>query len=77
VHLFLDYESTDLLTFLQVGILNGWDVHLIPDSSGYARAFVSHDEFFEYAANEDNQDLATALAAEVPGAQPIAANARR
>src|SRR5689334_17159602 len=26
-HLFLDYESADLVSFLQVGILNGWDIH--------------------------------------------------
>jgi len=55
-HLFLSYESPDLITFLEIGILSGWDMHLIP-AVGYARAFVSHDEFVKFAANEHNRDL--------------------
>ena len=67
-HLFLDYESADLVSFLQVGILCGWDMHLIP-SGGYARAFVSHDEYIEFAANEANPYLAHEFAAQIGGAE--------
>ena len=69
-HLFLTYEDGALMSFLQVGILNGWDMHLIP-SVGYARAFVSHDEYLEFAANEANQDIATSFAEAVDGAEVI------
>jgi hypothetical protein len=48
-HLFLDYEEADLVSFLELGILNGWDMHLLPvlnyGGSDTARAFVSHDEW--------------------------------
>jgi hypothetical protein len=53
-HLFLDFEASDLVTFLQVGILAGWDLHLVP-SEGYARAFVSHDEWFALAFSNEGQ----------------------
>jgi len=55
-HLFLNYEGPDLITFLEVGILSGWDMHLIP-TVGYSRAFVSHDEFVEFSADEHNPAL--------------------
>jgi len=45
-HLFLNYEGQDLVSLLQVGIIGGWDIHLVP-SRGYGRAFVSHDEWLE------------------------------
>jgi hypothetical protein len=60
--LFHDFERAELVSFLQVGILCGWDMHLIP-TSGYARLFTSHDEYVEYAANEANPDLAQAFLA--------------
>jgi hypothetical protein len=48
-HLFLEYEDADLATFLEVGILNGWDVHVLPELAyggpDMARAFVCHDEW--------------------------------
>jgi hypothetical protein len=53
---FLDFEVPDLVSFLEVGILNGWDIHLIP-TVGYARAFLSHDEFVEFATDEANAGL--------------------
>jgi hypothetical protein len=43
-HLCLDYERAEVVTLVQLGILFGWDVHLIP-YAGYARAFVCHDEW--------------------------------
>jgi hypothetical protein len=67
-HLFLDYEGPDLVSFLEVGILCGWDMHLIP-FVGYAWAFVSHDEFVEFAADEANPDLVHDWAAHLGGAE--------
>jgi hypothetical protein len=67
-HLFLSYEAPDLVSFLQVGILCGWDMHLLP-AVGYARAFVSHDEFVEFAADAANGDLVDAFAADLGGAE--------
>jgi len=55
-HLFLDYEGSDLSSFLQVMILCGWDAHLQP-YAGYARAFVSHDEIVEFASDDNNPNL--------------------
>lgn len=66
-HLFLDYEAADLVSFLEVGIICGWDIHLIP-FVGYARAFVSHDEFAEFAADDANPDLVHDFAARMDGA---------
>ena len=50
-HLFLKHESHDLVSFLQVGVSAGWDMYLLP-SAGYGRAFVSHDEWIEFAMVE-------------------------
>ena len=48
-HLFLDFEAPDLISFLQIGTLFGWDMHLLPmlnyGGSDTARAFISHDEW--------------------------------
>jgi hypothetical protein len=55
-HLFLAHEGADLVSFLQVGILSGWDMHLLP-AVGYARAFVSHDEWVAFASNDSNPRL--------------------
>jgi hypothetical protein len=51
-HLFLDYESGDLISFLQVGLGMGWDMHLLT-SDDYARVFVCHDEWTEFAVTGD------------------------
>jgi hypothetical protein len=45
-HLCLDFERPETVTLIHLCILFGWDVHLIP-TVGYARAFVSHDEWIE------------------------------
>jgi hypothetical protein len=50
-HLFLGYEAPELVSFLQVALLCGWGGHLLP-VAGFARAFVSHDEFVEFAADD-------------------------
>ena len=48
-HLFLDYEQADLMSFLQLGIVSGWDIHLLPTlqygGPDAARVFCSHDEW--------------------------------
>lgn len=69
-HLFLDYEAADLVSFVQIGIICGWDMHLIP-FVGYARAFVSHDEFVAFAADEANPDLVHDFAATIDGAEVL------
>ena len=30
-HLFLNYEIADFVTFIQIGILSGWDMYVLPD----------------------------------------------
>ena len=48
-HLFLDYEDADLVSFLQLGIVHGWDMHVLPQLAyggmDAARVFVCHDEW--------------------------------
>ena len=56
-HLFLEYEDADLVSFLQLGIVHGWDMHVLPDL-GYgemdtARAFVCHDEWIALHHRQD------------------------
>lgn len=45
-HLCLDYERSEVVTLVHMGILFGWDLHLIA-TSAYARAFVCHDEWVD------------------------------
>ena len=51
-HLFLNYEKTDLLSYLQIIIQNGWDFYAL-GAEDYARLFVSHDEYFVAAVADD------------------------
>src|ERR1043166_2157708 len=57
-HLFLDYEESDLVTYLQVMIDCGWDVEILPQltygGAGSARAFLSHDELVVLAHRDEN-----------------------
>jgi hypothetical protein len=46
-HLFLQFEEADLVSFIQVGLIAGWDMHVIPPI-GYGRVFCSHDEWVEF-----------------------------
>lgn len=50
-HLFLDYERPDLVSFLQLGLTAGWDIHLFP-TAGHGRAFVSHDGWVAFAMTD-------------------------
>jgi hypothetical protein len=43
-HLFLNYESADLATFIGLVIQFGWDAHVVPIPT-YASVSMSHDEF--------------------------------
>jgi hypothetical protein len=71
-HLFLGYEGPDLVSFLEVAVLCGWDAHLLP-GAGYARAFVSHDEFVEFAADDSNPSIAEEFGAGLSASSPDAA----
>ncbi len=57
-HVCLNYESAEVVTLVHLGMLFGWDLHLIP-AAAYARAFVSHDESVEIAFDHDAQMQAT------------------
>ncbi len=61
-HLFLDFEEADLVSFIEISIINGWDMHLIP-TVGYGRVFVSHDEWAEFAMDhrEETEKIAADL----------------
>jgi hypothetical protein len=72
-HLFHSFEAADVISFLQVGILSGWDMHLVP-SEGFTRAFISHDEFVDFTADDHNSELIDQFAA-VHGGARIVTNA--
>lgn len=67
-HLFLDYESADFVTLLQMTIASGWDAEILPalayGGAAAARAFVSHDEFLTFAHRDQSilNDWRTSLA---------------
>jgi hypothetical protein len=50
-HLFLRHEGADLATFIQLGLLFGWDFYLLPFPT-YHTAFVSHDEYLQFCTND-------------------------
>ena len=62
-HLFLEYETADLVSFISLGILCGWDFGLLP-SFGYGAAFVSHDEWVEFSMDHEYQIQEIATEAE-------------
>lgn len=52
-HLFLGYEAEDLISFLQLAMLNGWGGYVLTQVN-YANIFFSHDEFIDlFSTNED------------------------
>lgn len=55
-HLFLEYETEDLASFLQVAMLNGWGGYFLTQAN-YVNAFFSHDEYIDFFARSD-QNLA-------------------
>lgn len=46
-HLFLEYESEDLGTFLQLAMLNGWGGYILTQAN-YVNVFFSHDEYMDF-----------------------------
>ena len=56
-HLFLDYEDAELASFLQLGIVNGWDMHVFPElaygESDTARAVICHDDWIALHHRQD------------------------
>jgi len=56
-HLFLEYEDADLASFLQLGIVNGWDMHAFPElqygETDTARAVICHDEWISLHHRQD------------------------
>ena len=52
-HLFLEHETEDLATFLQLAMLNGWGGYILTHAN-YFNAFFSHDEFIDFYASPGN-----------------------
>jgi hypothetical protein len=61
-HLFLEHETEDLASFLQLSMLNGWGGYVLTDAN-YVNAFFSHDEFMDFFgdANANLAEVRTAL----------------
>jgi hypothetical protein len=66
-HLFYRREWPDLLTFLQVGVLNLWNIHVVTDLDR-GRLFVSHGEWLNATSVGDMSQLREALAARTSAA---------
>ncbi|MGH7485542.1 MAG: hypothetical protein ACREMY_08050 [bacterium] len=49
-HLFLEHETEDLSSFLQVAMLNGWGGYVLTQADR-ANAFFSHDEYIDFFAD--------------------------
>jgi hypothetical protein len=61
-HLFLEHETEDVASFLQLAMLNGRDSYLLTQAD-YVNVFFSHDEYMEFFANVDGnlRDVRDAL----------------
>jgi hypothetical protein len=55
-HLFLEHESEDLASFLQIAMLNGWGGYILTQAD-YVNAFFSHDEYIDFFAKLDDNLL--------------------
>jgi hypothetical protein len=51
-HLFLEHETEDLASFLQVAMLNGWGGYVLTQAD-YVNVFFSHDEYIDFFAKHD------------------------
>ena len=51
-HLFLEYETEDLASFLQLAMLNGWGGYILTQAD-YVNAFFSHDEYIDFFSSND------------------------
>ena len=52
--MFLEFEAADLVSFVEIGQIAGWDMHLIPTIC-YGRVFISHDEWVEFAMDNPSE----------------------
>lgn len=68
-HLFLEHEADDLVSFLQLSMLNGWGGYVLTEMD-YVNAFFSHDEYIDFFAKESANlpDLPKMFGARQPGA---------
>jgi hypothetical protein len=68
-HLFLEHESEDLASFLQLSMLNGWGGYVLTEAN-YVNAFFSHDEYINFFSNTDGimKDIRNALGPSQPAA---------
>lgn len=71
-HLFLEYESEDLGTFLQLAMLCGWGGYVLTQAD-YVNAFFSHDEYMDFFTStpENLSELRPYFAESDPKAQAI------
>lgn len=51
-HLFLEHETEDLASFLQVAMFNGWGGYVLAEAN-YVNAFFSHNEYIDFFAEHD------------------------
>jgi hypothetical protein len=51
-HLFLEHETGDLASFLQLAMLNGWGGYVLTHAD-YVNVFFSHDEYIDFFAKLD------------------------
>ncbi len=50
--LFNDGEADDLVNFIQIAVISGWDFCLMPDSD-HVWIYVSHDEWVEFRMRDE------------------------
>jgi len=74
-HLFLDHETEDLASFLQLSMLNGWGGYVLTDAN-YPNAFFTRDEVIDFydAKNANLADARTAPLPSQPDANTTTAN---
>ena len=53
-HYCLGYEQPEVISLVQISLLFGWDVHLLP-TGGYGHAFISHDEWVQIGFDDPIQ----------------------
>jgi hypothetical protein len=53
-HLFLECESEDLASMIEIAMLNGWGGYILTEAS-YASVFFSHDEYVDFLGMNEGQ----------------------
>ena len=67
--LFLRHEEVDLVSFIHLGLLFGWDMYLV-SSHDYGRVFISHDGWIQFS--EKSPQVTTELAGRTKGGSSAA-----